>query len=75
MFNYAGVHSYRSKKMIGGSHYNDNDSHHTLYAGIDPADPKRFLIRKLVQVNNGTYCLEETRVTPAKFERKPTVHT
>jgi hypothetical protein len=44
-----------------------------LYAGQDPADPSRALVRKLVQVNKNTYCYEESTITPG--EGSPTIHT
>ena len=47
-----------------------------MYAGPDPADPSRVLIRKLVQTSEKTWCFEESRVTPATSENGlPTVHT
>ena len=44
-----------------------------MVIGPDPADSKKALLRKLIQVNDYTYCYEETRVTPT--EKNPTVHT
>lgn len=74
MFNYSGNYSrFRNFKALGGTGFGDYETHQTLYAGVDPADPKRALIRKLVQVNNNTYCYEEIRVTPG--EKSPIVHT
>lgn len=64
---------YRNYKLLGGVFVGDFETHRTLYAGVDPADPSRALIRKLVQVNPSTYCYEETRITPG--EKKPVVHT
>jgi hypothetical protein len=45
--------------------------------GPDPADPKRILIRKVLRVNDSTYCYEESRQTPAPIGSglAPTVHT
>jgi hypothetical protein len=40
---------------------------------VDPSDPTRALVRKLVQVNTNTYCYEEIRITPG--EKTPTLHT
>jgi len=49
MFNSA---SGRSKYTPGmgytGVYLNDYDTHYTLYAGVDPADPRRALVRKVV---------------------------
>ena len=75
MYNHADTPVLKLRTMVGGLSIFDKDTHHTLYAGIDPAEPKRFLIRKLVQVNKTTYCVEETRITPAETVRKPTIHT
>lgn len=74
MFNQTGNSTaFKNYRVLGGYGPNDFISHRTLYAGVDPADPKRALIRKLVQVNTSTYCYEETRITPG--EKNPTVHT
>ena len=74
MFNYAGATpNFRTGAVLGGFVNGDFITHKTLYAGPDPADPTRALIRKLVQVNAHTYCFEETRITPG--ENDPTVHT
>ena len=45
-----------------------------LYAGFDPADSKRILIRKLLRVNVSTYCLEETRLTPVEGKKEALLH-
>ena len=42
--------------------------------GPDPADPSRMLIRKLVKVNEKTWCFEEVRVTPTEG-KQPVVHS
>ena len=74
MFNYTNSTTpFNNYGVLGGYTYGDYESHKTLYAGVDPADPKRALIRKLVQVNTNTYCYEETRITPG--EKNPIVHT
>ena len=74
MFNYTNAYArFYNFKTLGGSSIGDYDTHHTLYAGVDPSDPTRALVRKLVQVNNNTYCYEEIRITPG--EKTPTVHT
>lgn len=66
---------------------NDHASFRTLYCGKlltryltlsllgpDPAAPERVLIRKLVELNEGSWAYEETRVT--KVEGKsPQVHS
>ena len=76
MFNYAGTSGrFQAGRVIGGSNSNDMQFHNTLYAGVDPADPKRMLVRKLVQVSNDTYCIEETKVTPTDKPDYPLVHT
>jgi len=57
MFNYTGAsNSFKNFGVIGGYSFGDFETHKTLYAGVDPADPKRALIRKLIQVNKNTYC-------------------
>ena len=57
--------------MIG-----DYGSHRTLYAGPDPADYHRVLVRKLVQTSDKTWCFEESRITPSDMDgAQPTVHT
>ena len=74
MFNSAtGRSRYISGMGYTGAFPNDYETHYTLYAGVDPADPTRALIRKVVQVNENTYCYEEVRITPG--EKKPTVHS
>ena len=76
MFNSAGKGpvTFTPGRVLGGASFADYDSNQTLYVGVDPADPNRVLVRKLVQVNNNTYCYEETRITPTD-QRVPTVHT
>ena len=54
---------YRNGRVLAGLYAKDYETYRTLYAGQDPADPSRALVRKLVNVG-GTYCYEETRVTP-----------
>ena len=44
-----------------------------LFAGPDPADPSRVLVKSIVQVGVGKYALEETRVR--QTENGPTVHS
>ena len=76
MFNVAGnCLRYSNKKILGGSFWGDYSSHKTLFAGPDPADPERVLIRKVVQTSDRVWCFEETRVTPNNEGGKPTVHT
>lgn len=74
MFNLTGGSAhFRNYTVLGGYMLGDYDTHLTLYAGADPADPRRALVRKIVQVNPTTYCYEETRITPG--EKDPIVHT
>ncbi len=74
MFNSANASpTFRNYKVLGGVAGGDPNAHKILYAGQDPADPSRSLIRKLVQVSPTTYCYEETRITPT--ESAPQVHT
>jgi len=75
MFNYATSFSgFSSNKVLGGIKRNDNASFRTLYCGKskpilniylgpDPAAPERVLVRKLVELNEGSWAYEETRVT------------
>ena len=77
MFNHSGK-SYRfnNRKVIGGIAMGDYNSHRTLFAGPDPADSNRVLIRKLVQTSDNVWCFEESRVTPSEIENgQPTVHS
>ena len=77
MFNYGGS-SYRfnNKKLLGGVTMGDYATHRTLFAGPDPADNNRVLIRKLVQTSDNIWAFEEARVTPAETEgAQPTIHT
>lgn len=76
MFNSASSsYRYNNKKVLGGSFMGDYNSHRTLFAGPDPADPNRVLIRKLVQTGEKTWCFEEARITPNKNGGQPSVHT
>ncbi|CDW79356.1 UNKNOWN [Stylonychia lemnae] len=76
MFNYAGVgSSYRPEKVVGGFDTLDFNSHRILYAGPDPADKDKVLIRKIVQVSDSTYCYEESRISASENTHEPTVHT
>lgn len=76
MFNYTSVMNpkFNTNKVLGGYSNGDFESHKTLYAGVDPTEPKRALIRKVVQVNKYTFCYEETRITPCEG-KNPSVHT
>ena len=38
------------------------------FEGVDPADPNRILVRKLVMLNEGSYAYEESRITKATEE-------
>ena len=82
MFGYAsqqgvyGIPGFKNRRVLKGMTRSDLDSHKTLYAGPDPADPTRVLIRKLLRVSPSTYAYEETRITKNETEGKePTVHT
>ena len=49
MFNQSGsARRFNNSKIIGGIGPGDYNSHKTLFAGPDPADKNRVLIRKLV---------------------------
>lgn len=61
---------FKAKHSFGGP----LDSTITLFAGPDPADSDRVLIRKLVQINLTTYAYEETRINRATESKKPSVH-
>ena len=75
MFNLAGsVMRYNNKKLLGGSFFGDYDTHKTMYAGPDPADSNRVLIRKVIKTSDKTWAFEETRVTPNE-SGNPTVQT
>jgi len=75
MFNYATSYSgFSTGKVLGGIKRNDNSSFRTLYCGPDPAAPERVLIRKLVELNEGSWAHEEIRVTKVAG-RAPEVHT
>ena len=76
MFNYAGLSTnFETKKVLGGIHRSDADTHRTLFAGPDPADNNRVLIRKIIQINHHTYAYEETRINRDTPNKHPTVHT
>ena len=69
MFNYGGKnYRYNNWKIIGGITVGDYSTHSTLFAGPDPADPSRVLVRKIVQTSDNVYCFEESRISPAKIE-------
>ena len=75
MFNYAGSsYRYSNKKILGGTTPGDYTTYKTLFAGPDPADPSRVIVRKLVQTNEKTWCFEEATITPSE-SGSPTVHT
>ena len=77
MFNSAGTaYRYNNKKVLGGSFMGDYSSHKTLFAGPDPADNNRVLVRKLVQTSDNVWCFEEARISPSEKEGgTPSVHT
>ena len=67
---------YSNKKVIGGLHPGDYDTYKTIFAGPDPADPTRVLVRKLVKVGESTWAWEESRISQSEREGgQPTVHT
>lgn len=43
--------------------------------GPDPADPNRVLVRKIIQVSDKKYALEEITVTPQPETGVPSVHS
>ena len=64
MFNKGGSsYRYGNNKVLGGAFMGDYASHKTLFAGPDPADSNRVLIRKLVQTSDKVWCFEEARIT------------
>ena len=76
MFNSAGSSfRYSNNKLLGGSSPMDYSTHKTMFAGPDPADPSRVLIRKLVQTSDRVWCFEEATVTPNADGGQPSVHT
>lgn len=77
MFNRTGSsYRYNNRKVLGGSFFGDYSSFKTIYAGPDPADTERILIRKVIQTGDKTWAFEETRVSPSEVEGgKPTVHS
>ena len=49
MFNFgSGNYRYNNRKVLGGVTLGDYGTHRTIFAGPDPADKSRVLIRKLV---------------------------
>ena len=46
-----------------------------LLSGLDPADNNRLLIRKIVQLKEGSYAYEETTISKNKHNGAPSVHT
>lgn len=74
MFNYGSRGGwFVPGRLVTGQNFKEYLNYKTIYAGVDPADPSRVLIRKIVQINENTYCYEETRITPT--EKSPSVHT
>ena len=71
-FNYR----YSNWKVLGGVLPGDYSTFKTLYAGPDPTDPQRVLVKKLVKIDEGTWCMEQTSIeAPEKEGSQPTVHT
>ena len=67
MFNTAGTsYRYSNWKILGGVCLSDYNTHITLFAGPDPSDSNRVLIRKLVQTSDKVWCFEESRITPSE---------
>ena len=65
MFNYSKTtisSGVDGKQIFGGYSMTDHESYVTLYAGVDPADQDRMLVRKLVRLSQTSYAYEETRV-------------
>ena len=77
MFNSQGTSfRYSNRKILGGCFFGDYNSFKTMYAGPDPADTNRVLVRKVIKTGERTWAFEETRITPAEVEGgKPSVHT
>lgn len=46
-----------------------------MSTGLDPADPERLLIRKIVNHSDGQYAYEETRISKDPEHPQPRVHT
>mmetsp|Transcript_7081 Transcript_7081/g.11930 ORF Transcript_7081/g.11930 Transcript_7081/m.11930 type:complete len:166 (-) Transcript_7081:158-655(-) len=67
---------YNHWKVIGGILPGDYASFITLYAGADPANPDRVLVKKLVKISDNTWCLEHSTIEAGEKEgSQPTVHT
>ena len=76
MFNYSGFAlRYNNRKVLGGASPGDYSTHRTLFAGPDPADPTRVLVRKLVQTSDKIWCFEEARITAGEEGSAPSIHT
>ena len=76
MFNSASSNlTFNNWKILGGVATGDYATHRTLYAGPDPADPDRLLVRKLVQTSENAWAFEEATITPNAKGKKPTIHT
>ena len=76
MFNVASTNArYNNWKTLGGCSPGDYQTYKTMFAGPDPAEPSRVLIRKIVQTSQNKWCFEETTVTPNADGGAPTVHT
>ena len=66
MFNYSKTtisSGVDAKQIFGGYAMTAHESYVTLFAGVDPADQNKMLVRKLVRLNKATYAYEETRVS------------
>ena len=60
----------------------DSDSFHTIYAGVDPNEKSRLLVKKIVKVpveygkyggSSHFYCLEEATLTKSYMSKYPQV--
>ena len=63
-----------ASKVVGGTSVADNQSYRILYAGTDPANSDRILVRKLFQVQPQLYAYEEVRMDPLKGTVHSQVH-
>ena len=76
MFNWAGSsYRYNNFKTLGGVMAGDYQTHKTMFAGPDPADPSKVLVRKLVQTSDHVWCFEESRISASANGKQPSVHT
>ncbi|CAI2382961.1 unnamed protein product [Moneuplotes crassus] len=64
MFSYSRTDrkDFKASKVIGGAGMGDTHSYRILYAGPDPADKNRLLIKKVFRTNEHTYFYEDIRL-------------